>query len=143
MKGDHILNHFLALSLLFSTQSCSMECVSIFKCCYFDICQFHISYHRIFWCQSNSCEFRTLINSYLKMPSNKVTKRIKNVWTEEDMQSTLALVNSTTQSIRSIAKEVRFILKKYKRYSMYINLNLLSNLTFSFFPFSLVWQKLH
>ena len=31
------------------------------------------------------------------MPSNKVTKRIKNVWTEEDMQSTLALVNSTTQ----------------------------------------------
>ena len=77
------------------------------------------------------------------MPSNKVTKRIKNAWTEEDMQSTLALVNSTTQSIRSIAKEVRFILKKYKRYSMYINLNLLSNLTFSFFPFSLVWQKLH
>ena len=72
------------------------------------------------------------------MPSNKVTKRIKNAWTEEDMQSTLALVNSTTQSIRSIAKEVRFILKKYKRYSMYINLNLLSNLTFSFFPFSLV-----
>ena len=107
------------------------------------ICQFHISYHRIFWCQSNSCEFRTLINHYFKMPSNKVTKRIKNVWTEEDMQSTLALVNSTTQSIRSIAKEVRFILKKYKRYSMYINLNLLSNLTFSFFPFSLVWQKLH
>ena len=48
------------------------------------------------------------------MPSNKVTKRIKNVWTEEDMQSTLALVNSTTQSIRPIAKEVRFIFNKFK-----------------------------
>ena len=48
------------------------------------------------------------------MPSNKVTKRIKNAWTEEDMQSTLALVNSTTQSIRSIAKEVRFIFYDFK-----------------------------
>ena len=54
------------------------------------------------------------INSYFKMPSNKVTKRIKNAWTEEDMQSTLALVNSTTQSIRSIAKEVRFIFYDFK-----------------------------
>ena len=30
------------------------------------------------------------------------------------MQSTLALVNSTTQSIRSIAKEVRFIFYDFK-----------------------------
>ena len=30
------------------------------------------------------------------------------------MQSTLALVNSTTQSIRPIAKEVRFIFNKFK-----------------------------
>ena len=43
------------------------------------------------------------------MPSNKVTKRIKNAWTEDDMQSALALVNSSIRSIRSIAKEVRFI----------------------------------
>ena len=43
------------------------------------------------------------------MPSNKVIKRIKNAWTEDDMQSALALVNSSTRSIRWIAKEVRFI----------------------------------
>ena len=30
------------------------------------------------------------------MPSNKNTKRIKNAWTEDDMQSALALVNSST-----------------------------------------------
>ena len=35
MKGDLILNPFLAPSLRFSTQSCSMECLSIFECCYF------------------------------------------------------------------------------------------------------------
>ena len=48
------------------------------------------------------------------MPSNKITKRIKNAWTEDDMQSVLALVNSTTQSIRSIAKEVRLLIYKFK-----------------------------
>ena len=42
------------------------------------------------------------------MPSDKITKRIKNAWTEDDMQSALVLVNSTTRSIRSIAKEVKF-----------------------------------
>ena len=54
------------------------------------------------------------------MPSNKITKRIKNAFTEDNMQSALALVNSTTQSIRSIVKEVSFLfisLKKYKRNS--------------------------
>ena len=48
------------------------------------------------------------------MPSNKISKRIKNAWTEDDMQSALALVNSTTWSIRSIAKEVRFLIYKIK-----------------------------
>ena len=42
------------------------------------------------------------------MPSHKITKRIKNTWTEEDMQSAFVLVYSTTRSIRSIAKEVKF-----------------------------------
>ena len=75
------------------------------------------------------------------MPSNKITKRIKNAFTEDNMQSALALVNSTTQSIRSIVKEVSFLfisLKNYKRNScMYPNLkNLLKNLTFSFFFFT-------
>ena len=31
------------------------------------------------------------------MPSNKITKRMKNAWTEDDMQSALALVNLTTR----------------------------------------------
>ena len=48
------------------------------------------------------------------MPSNKITKRIKNAWTEDDMQSALALVNSTTQSIRPIAKVVRFLIYQFK-----------------------------
>ena len=48
------------------------------------------------------------------MPSNKITKRIKNAWTEDDMQSALALVKSTTRSIRSIAKEARFLIHKFK-----------------------------
>ena len=48
------------------------------------------------------------------MPSHKITKRIKNAWTEDDMQSALALVNSTTRSIRSIAKEVRSLIYKFK-----------------------------
>ena len=60
------------------------------------------------------CKFRALINKYSKMPSNKISKRIKNAWTEDDMQSALALVNSTTRSIRSIAKEVRFLIYKFK-----------------------------
>ena len=48
------------------------------------------------------------------MPSNTINKRIKNAWNEGDMQPALALVNSTTQSIRSIAKEVRFTFYKFK-----------------------------
>ena len=48
------------------------------------------------------------------MPSNKISKRIKNAWSEDDMQSALALVNSTTRSIRSIAKEVRSLIYKIK-----------------------------
>ena len=71
-------------------------------------------YHRIFWRQSISCEFGALIDNYFKMPSNKITKRIKNAWTEDGMQSALALVNSATRSIRSIAKEVRFLIYKSK-----------------------------
>ena len=67
-----------------------------------------VAYHRSIWHQSISCEFRTLINNYFKMPSHKITKRIKNAWTEDAMQSALVLVNSTTRSIRSIAKEVKF-----------------------------------
>ena len=98
-------------------------------------------YQRIFWQQSISCEFSALIKYYSEMPSNKITKRIKNAFTEDNMQSALALVNSTTQSIRSIVKEVSFLfisLKNYKRNScMYPNLkNLLKNLTFSFFFFT-------
>ena len=38
----------------------------------------------------------------------------KNASTEDDLQSALAVVNSTTRSIRSIAKEVRFIFYKFK-----------------------------
>ena len=78
------------------------------------ICSMHMPYHRIFWRQSISSEFRALINNYFKMPSNKITKRIKNAWTEDDMQSALALVNSTTQSIRPIAKVVRFLIYQFK-----------------------------
>ena len=37
MKGDLILNDFLAPCLPFSTQSCSMECLSILECCCFDM----------------------------------------------------------------------------------------------------------
>ena len=48
------------------------------------------------------------------MPSNKISKRIKNAWTEDDMQSALALVNSTTRSTRPITKEVRFLIYKFK-----------------------------
>ena len=67
-----------------------------------------------FWHQSISCEFRALMNNYFKMPSNKITKRIKNTWTEDNMQLALALVNLTTRSIRSIAKEVRFLIYMFK-----------------------------
>ena len=48
------------------------------------------------------------------MPSNTINKRIKNACNEGDMQPALALVNSTTQSITSIAKEVRFTFYKFK-----------------------------
>ena len=49
------------------------------------------------------------------MPSNKITKRIiKNAWTEDDMQSALALVNSTTRSSISIPKDIRFLIYKFK-----------------------------
>ena len=34
------------------------------------------------------------------MPSNKNTKRIKNTWTEDDIESALAVVNSSTWSMR-------------------------------------------
>ena len=34
------------------------------------------------------------------MPSNKNTKRIKNAWTEDDIESALAVVNSSTWSMR-------------------------------------------
>ena len=68
----------------------------------------------MFWCQSISCEFRALTNNYFKMLSNKINKRIKNAWAEDDMQSALSLVNLTTQSIRLIAKEVRFLVYKFK-----------------------------
>ena len=43
-----------------------------------------------------------------------ITTRIEHAWTEDDIQSTLAMVNSTTPSIRSIAKEVRFIFYKFE-----------------------------
>ena len=70
--------------------------------------------HRTSWRQSIICEFRALINNYFKMPSDKITKRIKNAWTEDDMQSAPALVNLTTRSIRSIPKEVRFLIYRVK-----------------------------
>ena len=70
--------------------------------------------HRTSWRQSIICEFRALINNYFKMPSDKITKRIKNAWTEDDVQSAPALVNSTTRSIRSIPKEVRFLIYRVK-----------------------------
>ena len=54
------------------------------------------------------------MNNYFKMPSHKTTKRIKNTWTEEDMQSAFVLVYSTARSIRSIAKEVKFFICKFK-----------------------------
>ena len=54
------------------------------------------------------------MNNYFKMPLHKITKRIKNAWTENDMQSALVLVNPTTRSIRSIAKEVKFFIYKFK-----------------------------
>ena len=60
------------------------------------------------------CKFRALKNKYSKIPSNKISKRIKNAWTKYDIQSALALVNSTTRSIRSIAKEVRSLIYKIK-----------------------------
>ena len=69
-----------------------------------------VAYHRIIWRQSITCEVRALINNCFKMPSHKITKIIKNAWTEDDMQSALALVNSTTRSIRSIAKEIKFLI---------------------------------
>ena len=53
MKGNLILNHFLAASLPFSTQSCSMECLSIFECCYFDM---SVSFHGVTvngWMETN------------------------------------------------------------------------------------------
>ena len=34
------------------------------------------------------------------MPSNKNTKRIKNAWTEDDIESALAVVNWSTWSMR-------------------------------------------
>ena len=54
------------------------------------------------------------MNNYFKMPLHKITKRIKNAWTENDMQWALVLVNPTTQSMRSIAKEVKFFIYKFK-----------------------------
>ena len=56
------------------------------------------------------------------MPSSKVHIKIKDAWTEEDLQKAIDLANSTTKSYRSIAKEcgvkestLQFRLKKLRR----------------------------
>ena len=41
------------------------------------------------------------------MPSSKVHIKIKDAWTEEDLQKAIVLASSTTKSYRSIAMECR------------------------------------
>lgn len=56
------------------------------------------------------------------MPSRKVSEKVINAWTEEDIEKAIHLCNSTTKSVRSIAKEcgvaestIRFRLQKIKK----------------------------